>query len=113
MPPLSVGCSVISLSREAGILAIMLAEDVHNSDIPSGALNILTGDYEVIVGDVSKHVEIKGIGVNPVFNNDDYTKIQSNGSESVKRVFKFNESMNLFSLTPHLETKTVWHPKGK
>ena len=113
LPPLSVGCSVISLSREAGVLAIMLAEDVHNSDMPSGALNILTGDYEVIVGDVSKHVEIKGIGVNPDFNNDDYTKIQSNGSESVKRVFKFNESMNLLSLTPYLETKTVWHPKGK
>ncbi|RZP26092.1 MAG: aldehyde dehydrogenase family protein [Candidatus Actinomarinales bacterium] len=113
LPPLAVGCSVISLTKEAGVLAIMFAEDLHNSDMPSGVLNILTGDYGGIVEDISKHVEIKGIGVSIDFDNTDYTKIQSNGSESVKRTFKFNESKNLLSLNPYLETKTVWHPKGK
>ena len=113
MPPLSVGCSVISLSKNAGALAIMLAEDLNNSDLPPGTWNILTGSYSNIIEDVSKHVEIKGIGVNMDFDNKDYTIIQSNASESVKRTFSMNETLNLLSLNPFLQTKTVWHPKGK
>ena len=113
LPPISVGCSVISLSNDAGVLAIMLAEDLNNSDLPSGVWNILTGGYSNIIEDISKHVEIKSIGVNTDFDNKDYTIIQSNGSESVKRTFTMNETLNLLSLIPFLETKTVWHPKGK
>ena len=113
LPPISVGCSVISLSNEAGALAIMLAEDLNNSDLPSGVWNVLTGGYSNIIEDISKHVEIKGIGVNTDFDNKDYTIIQSNASESVKRTFTMNETLNLLSLNPFLETKTVWHPKGK
>ena len=113
LPPLSVGCSVISLSKNAGALAITLAEDLNNSDLPAGTWNILTGSYSNIIEDISKHVEIKGIGVNMDFDNKDYTIIQSNASESVKRTFSMNETLNLLSLNPFLQTKTVWHPKGK
>ena len=113
LPPLSVGCSAISLSKNAGALAVMLAEDLNNSDLPLGVWNILTGSYSNIIEDISKHVEIKGIGVNMDFDNKDYTIIQSNASESVKRTFTMNETLNLLSLNPFLETKTVWHPKGK
>jgi len=113
LPPLSVGCSSISLSKTAGALAVMLAEDLNNSDLPLGVWNILTGSYSNIIEDISKHVEIKGIGVNMDFDNKDFTIIQSNASESVKRTFRMNERLNLLSLHPFLETKTVWHPKGK
>tara|TARA_B100000945_G_C20412410_1_gene613279 strand:+ start:1606 stop:2433 length:828 start_codon:yes stop_codon:yes gene_type:complete len=113
LPPLTVGCSVIMLNNGAGLLSVMLSEDVHNSDMPPGAWNILTGEYDGIIGDISKHVEIRGIAVASDFNNDDYKKIQESGSESVKRTYRVNESMDIMSLIPFLETKTVWHPKGK
>ena len=113
LPPLTVGCSVIMLNNGAGLLSVMLSEDVHNSDMPSGAWNILTGEYDGIIEDISKHVEIRGIAVASNFNNDDYKKIQESGSESVKRTSRVNESMDIMSLIPFLETKTVWHPKGK
>jgi len=113
LPPLTVGCSVIMLNNGAGLLSVMLSEDVHNSDMPPGAWNILTGEYDGIIGDISKHVEIRGIAVASDFNNDDYKKIQESGSESVKRTSRVNESMDIMSLIPFLETKTVWHPKGK
>jgi len=113
LPPLCVGCSVICISQESGVLAILLAEDIHNSDLPPGTLNILTGSYSNIIEDISRHVEIRGVGVSEDFNNDSFTTIQSNGSDSVKRTFILNESLNLLSLNPFLETKTVWHPKGK
>ena len=113
LPPLTVGCSVIMLNNGAGLLSVMLSEDVHNSDMPPGAWNILTGEYDGIIEDISKHVEIRGIAVASDFNNDDYKKIQESGSESVKRTCRVNESMDIMSLIPFLETKTVWHPKGK
>ncbi|MBB37640.1 MAG: aldehyde dehydrogenase [Actinobacteria bacterium] len=113
LPPLTVGCSVIMLNNGAGLLSVMLSEDVHNSDMPPGAWNILTGEYDAIIEDISKHVEIRGIAVASDFNNDDYKKIQESGSESVKRTYRVNESMDIMSLIPFLETKTVWHPKGK
>ena len=113
LPPLTVGCSVIMLNNGAGLLSVMLSEDVHNSDMPSGAWNILTGEYDGIIEDISKHVEIRGIAVASDFNKDDYKKIQESGSESVKRTSRVNESMDIMSLIPFLETKTVWHPKGK
>ena len=113
LPPLTVGCSVIMLNNGAGLLSVMLSEDVHNSDMPPGAWNILTGEYDGIIEDISKHVEIRGIAVASDFNNDDYKKIQESGSESVKRTSRVNESMDIMSLIPFLETKTVWHPKGK
>ena len=113
LPPLTVGCSVIMLNNGAGLLSVMLSEDVHNSDMPPGAWNILTGEYDGIIEDISKHVEIRGIAVASDFNNDDYKKIQESGSESVKRTYRVNESMDIMSLIPFLETKTVWHPKGK
>ena len=113
LPPLTVGCSVIMLNNEAGLLSVMLAEDVHNSDMPPGAWNILTGEYDGIIEDISKHVEIRGIAVANDFNKDDYKRIQESGSASVKRTYRVNESMDIMSLIPFLETKTVWHPKGK
>ena len=113
LPPLTVGCSVIMLNNGAGLLSVMLSEDDHNSDMPPGAWNILTGEYDGIIEDISKHVEIRGIAVASDFNNDDYKKIQESGSESVKRTYRVNESMDIMSLIPFLETKTVWHPKGK
>ena len=113
LPPLTVGCSVMMLNNGAGLLSVMLSEDVHNSDMPPGAWNILTGEYDAIIEDISKHVEIRGIAVASDFNNDDYKKIQESGSESVKRTYRVNESMDIMSLIPFLETKTVWHPKGK
>ena len=113
LPPLTVGCSVIMLNNGAGLLSVMLSEDVHNSDMPPGAWNILTGEHDGIIEDISKHVEIRGIAVASDFNNDDYKKIQESGSESVKRTYRVNESMDIMSLIPFLETKTVWHPKGK
>ena len=113
LPPLTVGCSVIMLNNGAGLLSVMLAEDVHNSDMPPGAWNILTGEYDGIIEDISKHVEIRGIAVANDFNKDDYKRIQESGSASVKRTYRVNESMDIMSLIPFLETKTVWHPKGK
>ena len=112
LPPLTIGCSVISYSEESSILALKFAEDINNSNFPAGSLNILTGKFENILDDVSKHVEINLVALHKEIENDGLKRIQENASSSVKRVISLPSVSGLSSILPYLETKTVWHPKG-
>jgi len=112
LPPLTVGCSVISLSNDSGLLALKFAEDINNSDLPSGALNILSGDFGKLIDDVSKHVEINLLAIHKELSNENIKKIEENASSSVKRVKIYPSTEGISSILPYLETKTVWHPKG-
>ena len=112
LPPLTVGCSVISLSDNASVLALKFAEDINNSDIPSGVLNMMSGNFELIHEDVSKHVEINLISIHSSINDEILKNIEENASLSVKRVKHLPSNEGLSSILPYLETKTVWHPKG-
>ena len=112
LPSLTVGCSVISYSEENSVLALKFAEDINNSDFPSGSLNILSGKFENILNDVSKHVEINLVALHKELYNDGLKAIEQNASESVKRVISQPSLEGLSSILPYLETKTVWHPKG-
>ena len=110
--PLTVGCSVISFSEESSIIALKFAEDINNSDFPAGSLNILSGQFENVFEDVSKHVEINLISICKEIANEMLTKIQENASSSVKRIVNMPSIDGISSILPFLETKTVWHPKG-
>lgn len=112
LPPLTVGCSVISLSDNASVLALKFAEDINNSDLPSGVLNMMSGNFELIHEDVSKHVEINLISIHSAINDEILKNIEENASLSVKRVKHLPSNEGLSSILPYLETKTVWHPKG-
>jgi len=112
LPPLTVGCSVISLSDNASVLALKFAEDINNSDLPSGALNILSGDFGKLIDDVSKHVEINLLAIHKELSNENIKKIEENASSSVKRVKIYPSTEGISSILPYLDTKTVWHPKG-
>ena len=110
--PLTVGCSVISFSEESSIIALKFAEDINNSDFPPGSLNILSGQFENVFEDVSKHVEINLISICKEIPNEMLTTIQENASSSVKRIVNMPSIDGISSILPFLETKTVWHPKG-
>ena len=75
-------------------------------------MNILSGKFENILDDVSKHVEINLVALHKELDNDGLKSIEENASESVKRVFSQPSIEGLSSILPYLETKTVWHPKG-
>ena len=102
----------ISFSEESSIIALKFAEDINNSDFPPGSLNILSGQFENVFEDVSKHVEINLISICKEIPNEMLTKIQENASSSVKRIVNMPSVDGISSILPFLETKTVWHPKG-
>ncbi|MBC8480220.1 MAG: aldehyde dehydrogenase family protein [Actinobacteria bacterium] len=113
LPSLTTGCSVISFSGDNSILALKLAEDINNSDLPSGALNILSGNFSQIIDDVSNHVEINAMAIYKDLTSSDKKIIRENASKSLKRIVIKPPTSGLESLLPFIETKTVWHPKGR
>ena len=113
LPSLTAGCSVISFSGDNSILALKLAEDINNSDLPSGALNILSGNFSQIIDDVSNHVEINAMAIYKDLTSSDKKIIRENASKSLKRIVIKLPTSGLESLLPFIETKTVWHPKGR
>ncbi len=113
LPSLTAGCSVISFSGDNSILALKLAEDINNSDVPSGALNILSGNFSQIIDDVSNHVEINAMAIYKDLTSSDKKIIRENASKSLKRIVIKPPTSGLESLLPFIETKTVWHPKGR
>ena len=113
LPALSTGCSVINLSEKNAVLSLKLAEDVNNSDIPAGTLNLLSGDFSKVFDDVSRHVEINAFASYKKLNKEILKTINDNASTSVKRLFHLPSEDGLSSILPFIETKTVWHPKGR
>ena len=113
LPALTVGCSVINFSDENAVIALKLSEDVNNSDFPSGSLNLLSGKFENIIEDVGGHVEIKHAAIYEDISKKSKEVLGQKGSESVKRISLLPSTSGLSSILPFIETKTVWHPKGK
>ncbi len=113
LPALTTGCSVINLSEKNAVLSLKLAEDVNNSDIPAGTLNLLSGDFSKVFDDVSRHVEINAFASYKKLNKEILKTINENASTSVKRIFHLPSEDGLSSILPFIETKTVWHPKGR
>ena len=113
LPALSTGCSVINLSEKNAVLSLKLAEDVNNSDIPAGTLNLLSGDFSKVFDDVSRHGEINAFASYKKLNKEILKTINENASTSVKRIFHLPSEDGLSSILPFIETKTVWHPKGR
>ena len=113
LPPLTVGCSVINFSNENSVIALKLSEDINNSDFPSGSLNLLSGKFENIIEDVGGHVEIKHAAIYEKISKKSSEILGQKASESVKRISIFPSTSGISSILPFIETKTVWHPKGK
>jgi acyl-CoA reductase-like NAD-dependent aldehyde dehydrogenase len=113
LPALTTGCSVISFNEDNSILALKLAEDINNSDLPGGALNIMSGKFELLIDDVSNHVEITAMAIYKEITIKEKTIIRQNASKSLKRIFINPPTSGLEALLPFIDTKTVWHPKGR
>ncbi|MBK76973.1 MAG: aldehyde dehydrogenase [Actinobacteria bacterium] len=113
LPAMSVGCSVISFTDENAVLALKLSEDINNSDFPSGSINFITGNFGNIVEDVGGHVEVKLVAIYSDITNEFIKTLSERGADSVKRIFNKPAVDGLASILPFIETKTVWHPKGK
>ena len=118
LPIIAAGNTVVAIaSKDDPRTAVLFCECLATSDLPSGVVNVLTGDAGEIAPHLARHREVAGIDA----WTDDAAlraKLEAEGSESVKRVKTHaapadaDPGQGLGFLERFLETKTIWHPVG-
>jgi acyl-CoA reductase-like NAD-dependent aldehyde dehydrogenase len=110
-------CVVIA-SQVAPLVSITLAEALAASDVPGGVVNILTGDQAEIAPWLASHLDVNGIDLTGVTDDDLARDLEEAAAENLKRVRRPDPSEDLLAkpaltrMTQFMETKTVWHPMG-
>lgn len=118
LAPVIVGgnTAVLLGSYSKPLSAISFAEVIQTSDVPSGVVNILTGDRTELFSHMASHMDVNAI----VYcgNGDGEMKgISELASENVKRTVFYKKSdwrgdknQSPYFIEKTQEIKTTWHP---
>lgn len=121
-PVIITGNTVIALtSHERPLPAATLAEVLATSDVPGGVVNILTGDWRVTAPWLAAHMDVNALDLLGVAGDHEAaTRLEIAAADNLKRVRRapanepdFTVDPGMEALAAFLETKTVWHPKGR
>jgi acyl-CoA reductase-like NAD-dependent aldehyde dehydrogenase len=108
--PVLVGGNVaVVLASETHPLAAMeLTEAIATSDVPGGAVNVLTGFHGELAPWLAAHVDVNALDL-PAADAD----LERAAADSVKRVHRGSADVQTpWEIAAFLELKTVWHPIG-
>jgi acyl-CoA reductase-like NAD-dependent aldehyde dehydrogenase len=111
-PALVGGNTVVAVASEAHPLAaVELAEALATSDVPGGAVNILTGLSDELAPWLAGHMDVNAIDVTGA--DGAIAELQRLAAENVKRVVRSKaDAQSPWEIEAFLELKTVWHPIG-
>ena len=112
-PVLVGGNAVVALASETHPLAaIEFAEVLATSDVPGGAVNILTGYREELAPWLAGHMDVNAIDVTGADGVS--ADVERLAAENVKRVVRGQaDGQSAWQIADFLELKTVWHPIGR
>jgi acyl-CoA reductase-like NAD-dependent aldehyde dehydrogenase len=112
LAPVVVGgnAAVVVASERRPLAAITLAEVLATSDVPGGAVNILTGRKEELCPVLAAHMDVNAIDLGGV--DGEREELERLAAENVKRVVRNGEGQSPWHAAAYLEMKTVWHPIG-
>lgn len=112
LPALVGGNAVVALASESHPLAaIELAEALATSDLPDGAVNILTGFRDELASWLAGHMDVNAIDLTGADGAS--AELERLAAENVKRVVRSSaEVQSPWEIEAFLELKTVWHPIG-
>lgn len=115
-PVIVTGNTCVVLTEEA-VAAITFAEVLATSDLPGGVVNILTGRAAEVAPWLASHDDVNGLDLTGVTDPELAKSLEESAAQTLKRVVrpsapKWTDDPGLSRMTPFLETKTVWHPKG-
>jgi acyl-CoA reductase-like NAD-dependent aldehyde dehydrogenase len=111
-PALVGGNAVVAIASEAKPLAaIELAEALATSDLPGGAVNLLTGRRSELAPWLASHMDVNAIDLTGA--DGLRADLERAAADNVKRVvLGAADSQSLYEISSFLELKTVWHPIG-
>lgn len=108
--------AVVIASQHRPLAAVALAEVLATSDLPSGVVNILTGDPAEIAPHLAAHGDVNALDLTGT-QGELRTSLERAAAGTVKRVYApaspdFRKSPGTARLRAFMEMKTVWHPTG-
>jgi acyl-CoA reductase-like NAD-dependent aldehyde dehydrogenase len=112
MPSLVGGNAVVAVASEVHpFAAIELAEALATSDLPGGAVNILTGFRDELAPWLAGHMDVNALDVTGA--DGSAPDLERLAAENVKRVVRSTaDAQSPWEIEAFLELKTVWHPIG-
>jgi acyl-CoA reductase-like NAD-dependent aldehyde dehydrogenase len=112
-PALVGGNAVVAVASESSPLAaIELAEVVATSDVPGGAVNLLTGHSAELAPVLAAHMDVNALDLSAP--DGQLTELEQLAAENVKRVVRGGaDAQSPWEIAAFLELKTVWHPIGR
>jgi acyl-CoA reductase-like NAD-dependent aldehyde dehydrogenase len=113
MPALTGGNTVVAVASETHPLAaIELAEALATSDVPGGAVNLLTGRRSELAPWLAAHMDVNAIDLTGA--DGDSPDLERAAADNVKRVVRGNaDAQSPWEIASFLELKSVWHPVGQ
>jgi acyl-CoA reductase-like NAD-dependent aldehyde dehydrogenase len=111
---------VVTSSHRRPVPAVTLAEVLATSDVPGGAVNVLTGSLSDTVPTLASHMDVNALDLTGAAGDREYAaKLEEAAAENLKRVLRppdeepdWSADPGLARLRAFLELKTVWHPIG-
>jgi acyl-CoA reductase-like NAD-dependent aldehyde dehydrogenase len=121
-PPLCAGNALVVLASESHPLpAVLFAEVCATSDLPAGAVNLLTGLRSELLEVMAAHRDLDAIAAADL-KPEEARVLQGGAGENVKRVrvirrtpqqwFAVEECQSPWTIEPFVEMKTIWHPSA-
>jgi acyl-CoA reductase-like NAD-dependent aldehyde dehydrogenase len=113
VPALTGGNAVVALASETRPLAaVELAEALATSDVPAGAVNLLTGRRSELAPWLASHMDVNALDLTGA--DGDSPELERAAAENVKRVVRGQpDAQSPWEIESFLELKTVWHPVGQ
>jgi acyl-CoA reductase-like NAD-dependent aldehyde dehydrogenase len=110
--------AVVLASERAPLPAVSLGEVLATSDVPGGAVNILTGFTKELVPWLAGHMDVNAMDATGV-PEELRKEVEEISAENVKRIHRApdadpfsDEAQSPYEVTALVEFKTVWHPMG-
>jgi acyl-CoA reductase-like NAD-dependent aldehyde dehydrogenase len=111
--------AVVVAAEDRPLPAISLAEVLATSDLPGGVVNVLTGRVAETAPWLASHMDVNALDLTGVADPVLAADLERAAADNLKRVVRpsaepvdWYADPGLSRLSPFLETKTVWHPKG-
>jgi len=120
--PLCSGNTVIAIGSDDHPMATAIFGEVcQTSDVPAGAINLITGSRHELIEHIASHRQVAGVYAANV-SKKHRTAIEEGVADSVKRVRcvtidddAWHDNARVASpweIEPFVEMKTIWHPSS-
>ena len=119
--------TVVLTSERRPLPAVTLSEVLATSDVPAGVINLITGRTAEVAPWLASHQDVNAIDLAGAADAENlaWADLERAGAENMKRVLRpagndadaiepdWSPTPDLTRMKAYLETKTVWHPKGR